>query len=106
MIGGIGPALLPVVPPIRRYFGDVDPSPIPVTYPGTLRYVTSLPATKRRFLREEEEKRRVFADLNERMGCGPRRWRGVSCGLSANYLPIYGDAVPNGPRKDLTGYDD
>jgi hypothetical protein len=26
---------MPIVPPIRRYFGDIDPAPIPVTYPGT-----------------------------------------------------------------------
>ncbi|KAL2212837.1 NADH-ubiquinone oxidoreductase 9.5 kDa subunit [Sarocladium strictum] len=33
VIGFAGPAMLPTVPPIRRYFGDVDPAPIPVTYP-------------------------------------------------------------------------
>ncbi|OAQ67405.1 hypothetical protein VFPBJ_11000 [Purpureocillium lilacinum] len=47
IVGAAGPALMPIVPPIRHYFGDVDPAPVPVTYP-----------------------------------------------------------VPNGPRKQLTGYDD
>ncbi|KAG5983742.1 hypothetical protein E4U55_007270 [Claviceps digitariae] len=47
VIGAIGPIALPIVPPIRRYFGDIDPAPVPVTYP-----------------------------------------------------------VPNGPRKQLSGYDD
>lgn len=35
VIGGTGPALLPIVPPIRHYLGDIDAAPIPVTYPGT-----------------------------------------------------------------------
>ncbi|KAG6007381.1 hypothetical protein E4U21_006085 [Claviceps maximensis] len=47
IIGAAGPIAIPIVPPIRRYFGDVDPAPVPVTYP-----------------------------------------------------------VPNGPRKQLSGYDD
>lgn len=34
IIGAAGPVALPIVPPLRRYFGDVDPAPIPVTYPG------------------------------------------------------------------------
>ncbi|KZZ89409.1 hypothetical protein AAL_07708 [Moelleriella libera RCEF 2490] len=34
MIGAAGPVAMPIVPPIRKYFGDVDPAPIPVTYPG------------------------------------------------------------------------
>ncbi|CEJ90381.1 Putative NADH-ubiquinone oxidoreductase 9.5 kDa subunit [[Torrubiella] hemipterigena] len=33
VIGGIGPAAMPFAPAIRRAFGDVDPAPIPVTYP-------------------------------------------------------------------------
>jgi hypothetical protein len=36
IIGATGPIAMPIVPPIRKYFGDVDPAPIPVTYPGTL----------------------------------------------------------------------
>ncbi|OAA36075.1 hypothetical protein NOR_07681 [Metarhizium rileyi] len=34
IIGAAGPIAMPIVPPIRKYFGDVDPAPIPVTYPG------------------------------------------------------------------------
>jgi len=34
IVGAAGPALMPIVPPIRHYFGDVDPAPVPVTYPG------------------------------------------------------------------------
>lgn len=35
IIGSMGPVVVLTVPPIRRYFGDVDPEPIPLTYPGT-----------------------------------------------------------------------
>ena len=34
IIGTSGPVLLTVLPPIRRFFGDVDPEPIPLTYPS------------------------------------------------------------------------
>lgn len=34
VVGAAGPALMPIVPPIRHMLGDVDPAPIPVTYPG------------------------------------------------------------------------
>ncbi|KAF5133049.1 NADH-ubiquinone oxidoreductase 9 subunit [Metarhizium anisopliae] len=34
IIGAAGPIAMPIVPPIRKYFGDADPAPIPVTYPG------------------------------------------------------------------------
>lgn len=34
VVGAIGPISLPIVPPIRHYFGDFDAPPIPVTYPG------------------------------------------------------------------------
>ncbi|KAA8633246.1 hypothetical protein SMACR_01349 [Sordaria macrospora] len=33
VIAGLGPVFLTVVPPVRKYFGDVNPAPIPVTYP-------------------------------------------------------------------------
>ncbi|KAJ5099752.1 NADH dehydrogenase [Penicillium argentinense] len=33
LIGLSGPVVLAVVPPIRRYLGDVDPAPIPMSYP-------------------------------------------------------------------------
>ncbi|KAJ4298639.1 n19m, NADH-ubiquinone oxidoreductase 9.5 kDa subunit [Collariella sp. IMI 366227] len=32
-IGSCGPVTLATVPPIRRYFGDFDAAPIPMTYP-------------------------------------------------------------------------
>lgn len=35
VIAGLGPVFLTVVPPVRKYFGDVNPAPIPVTYPST-----------------------------------------------------------------------
>ncbi|KAL7813867.1 hypothetical protein V8C44DRAFT_326519 [Trichoderma aethiopicum] len=35
VVGAAGPLLMPIVPPIRHMLGDVDPAPIPVTYPGT-----------------------------------------------------------------------
>ncbi|KAG6156659.1 hypothetical protein E4U35_001969 [Claviceps purpurea] len=33
IIGLAGPVVMVVVPPVRRYFGDVDPAPVPLTYP-------------------------------------------------------------------------
>ncbi|PHH59295.1 hypothetical protein CDD81_3406 [Ophiocordyceps australis] len=33
IIGGIGPIGMAIVPPIRHRLGDIDPAPIPVTYP-------------------------------------------------------------------------
>ena len=33
-LGSMGPPLIFIVPPIRRYFGDVDPEPVPMTYPS------------------------------------------------------------------------
>ncbi|EQL03965.1 hypothetical protein OCS_00319 [Ophiocordyceps sinensis CO18] len=36
VIGAAGPIGMPIVPPIRHYFGDIDPAPVPVTYPGTM----------------------------------------------------------------------
>lgn len=35
VVGAAGPILMPIVPPIRHMLGDVDPAPVPVTYPGT-----------------------------------------------------------------------
>ena len=34
VVGSLGPVFLVGLPPIRRYFGDVDPEPIPMTYPS------------------------------------------------------------------------
>lgn len=36
VLGSLGPVALFTLPPIRRYFGDVDPAEIPFSYPGTL----------------------------------------------------------------------
>ncbi|RWQ93987.1 putative NADH-ubiquinone oxidoreductase 9.5 kDa subunit [Paecilomyces variotii] len=33
IVGSMGPVALVTLPPIRRFFGDVDPEPIPLTYP-------------------------------------------------------------------------
>ncbi|UKZ95735.1 uncharacterized protein TrAFT101_010551 [Trichoderma asperellum] len=33
VVGAAGPILMPIVPPIRHMLGDVDPAPVPVTYP-------------------------------------------------------------------------
>lgn len=35
VIGGIGPVMMAVVPPIRHRLGDYDSKPIPKTYPST-----------------------------------------------------------------------
>ena len=34
VIGSTGPLFLAGLPPLRRYFGDVDPEPIPMSYPS------------------------------------------------------------------------
>lgn len=34
VIGAAGPLAMPFGPSLRRLAGDVDPAPIPVTYPG------------------------------------------------------------------------
>ena len=34
VLGCSGPVSLVALPPIRRFFGDVDPEPIPLTYPS------------------------------------------------------------------------
>jgi hypothetical protein len=34
IIGSMGPVSLVALPPIRRALGDVDPEPIPLTYPS------------------------------------------------------------------------
>lgn len=34
VVGAMGPVMLVTLPPIRRTFGDVDPEPIPLTYPS------------------------------------------------------------------------
>ena len=36
VVGGMGPPLLYTLPSIRRRFGDVDPPPVPHSYPGKL----------------------------------------------------------------------
>jgi hypothetical protein len=34
IIGSMGPVALFGIPPIRRALGDVDPEPVPLTYPS------------------------------------------------------------------------
>jgi hypothetical protein len=34
LIGSMGPVALVTLPPLRRALGDVDPEPIPMTYPS------------------------------------------------------------------------
>lgn len=34
VLGSFGPVCLVAIPPVRRYFGDVDPEKIPLSYPG------------------------------------------------------------------------
>lgn len=36
VIGCLGPVSIVTIPPVRRYFGDEDPPPIPLTYPSKL----------------------------------------------------------------------
>lgn len=50
IIGGAGPVMLAVVPPIRYRLGDPDAKPVPATYPSTPRASPSPspPARERR----------------------------------------------------------
>lgn len=50
IIGTSGPVLLTVLPPIRRLFGDVDPEPIPLTYPSKNGLLSSFPDLQLRFV--------------------------------------------------------
>lgn len=34
LIGSTGPVAMVGIPPVRKYFGDVDPEPIPLSYPS------------------------------------------------------------------------
>lgn len=34
ILGSLGPVAMVTIPPIRSYFGDSDPPPIPLTYPS------------------------------------------------------------------------
>lgn len=36
LIGSMGPVTMVGIPPVRKYFGDVDPEPIPLSYPSKL----------------------------------------------------------------------
>lgn len=35
VLGCLGPVSLVSIPPVRRYFGDVNPEKVPMTYPST-----------------------------------------------------------------------
>jgi hypothetical protein len=45
IIGSMGPVALVTLPPLRRALGDVDPEPIPMTYPSKLANPPILSAT-------------------------------------------------------------
>lgn len=68
MIGAAGPIAVPIVPPIRKYFGDIDPAPVPVTYPGTSAMVTN-----RRIERSDTNPRYAIANMNVTVPTGPRK---------------------------------
>lgn len=36
LMGSMGPVALVTLPRVRKYFGDVDPAPVPMSYPSTL----------------------------------------------------------------------
>jgi hypothetical protein len=76
VVGSFGPVALVTLPPIRRYFGDVDPEPIPLTYPG-----------KRNLLLEG------------------RQWKCLYSG-TIDMLILYREIVPGGPRVIPKGFDD
>ncbi len=44
-VGAAGPVILAVVPPVRRYLGDEDAPPIPMTYPGVFFSLSFMPFT-------------------------------------------------------------
>lgn len=78
VIGAAGPLAMPIGPPLRRWLGDVDPAPVPVTYPGA--FCLSLP-----FHHTTHEALIQYL---------------------RNVANMASDVVPAGPRKKLTGYDD
>ncbi|TFB00782.1 hypothetical protein CCMA1212_007465 [Trichoderma ghanense] len=89
VVGATGPLLMPIVPPIRHMLGDVDPAPIPVTYPGTFDIHFSIS-------NEVNRARQADTDMEFYAG-GYMAWR-----FKTDNWCI----VPAGPRKQLTGYDD
>lgn len=42
IVGFAGPAMIPIVRPIRYRLGDIDAPPIPTTYPGTRMHKSSI----------------------------------------------------------------
>jgi hypothetical protein len=48
IIGAAGPVAMPIVPPIRHYFGDIDAPPVPVTYPSAFLSSASMPTSNTR----------------------------------------------------------
>lgn len=88
IIGGAGPLLMPIVPPIRHYFGDIDPAPVPVTYPGA--FFSSTRAVCPAPMGSSSPASILFLSRETP--------------VEANYLCPH--IVPNGARKQLTGYDD
>lgn len=76
LIGACGPVALVTLPPIRRFLGDVDPAPIPLSYPSMYHARPS----------------------------GLTNTRGTKPGRSS--LTSRVSIVPPGPRKIPEGYDD
>jgi hypothetical protein len=59
ILGLSGPVFLTTIPPIRRALGDVDPEPIPMTYPSMAPHFhvnkKGLMALRTNYLRDQQE---------------------------------------------------
>jgi hypothetical protein len=93
IIGAMGPVALVTLPPIRRYLGDVDPPPIPMTYPSmNLPQLSTFDSYL--FCHSFFIQGAVFYDMQN----------GFLQQLANTLLLL--ETVPPGPRQIPEGYDD
>ena len=91
VLGSLGPLSMPIVPPIRRYFGDGPREPIPQTYPGEICPCCFLCGHS------------AFPSSGVAEDCDDSL-ESTLCAMSIQSLIVR--PVPTGPRKKLEGYDD
>ncbi|KAK5727260.1 n19m, NADH-ubiquinone oxidoreductase 9.5 kDa subunit [Elasticomyces elasticus] len=84
VVGSMGPVVVVVAPPIRRFFGDGPRSQIPLTYPGELVHIQH----------EGSEQ-----ELEQEIGAGMKAH-------SSSRKTNLDSTVPRGPRRIPSGYDD
>ncbi|KAK4961784.1 n19m, NADH-ubiquinone oxidoreductase 9.5 kDa subunit [Elasticomyces elasticus] len=87
VVGSMGPVVVVVAPPIRRFFGDGPRSQIPLTYPGESVHVQHAQHAGS----EQEQEQEIGA--------------GIKVDLSSRKTNL-DLTVPRGPRRIPSGYDD